>query len=57
MNSLTGHIYQLQGRDSLTGGDWENIGDPIIGNCSSITLSDPDESPPNSRFYRVHIQI
>ncbi|MGJ8652525.1 MAG: carbohydrate-binding protein [Opitutaceae bacterium] len=56
VDSVSGRIYQLQKRDSLTLGDWIDVGDTVIGDGSSILLSDPDMSLADNRFYRLVIE-
>lgn len=53
--SINGRIYQLQGRESLTTGIWEDIGDPIIGDGNMITITDSDASNFTEHFYRIEI--
>ena len=51
----TGHFYQLQRADDLSG-VWENIGPARAGNNSSIIFTDPGGASGTRRFYRVILQ-
>jgi len=48
---LSGHTYQVQYRDSLTTGNWANIGSPVspVGGVGTYT----DNTGLGTRFYRV----
>jgi autotransporter-associated beta strand protein len=49
-----GHTYQLQRTDTL-GGAWTNIGAPIAGNGTTLTLTDTGGAVGNAGFYRVFV--
>jgi hypothetical protein len=55
LKAYSGHAYQLQCSDSLTGA-WQDIGSPRQGDDTIITLSDPDGADLGRRFYRVSLQ-
>lgn len=50
----TGHSYQLQYENSLTGGSWTSLGSPVAGNGSTQSVNDTVGT--GSRYYRVQIQ-
>ena len=50
--TVTGRTYQLQRRDDLTTGTWQNVGSPQTGNGGSLMLNDSASGIPK-RFYRV----
>jgi autotransporter-associated beta strand protein len=50
-STISGRIYQLQYRSSLTGGDWINLGGPIT--AAENTASASDTITNMQRFYRV----
>jgi hypothetical protein len=52
--SVVGHTYQLQYRDDLTSGTWQNYGPAVPGNGGSITLTMPMNGA--QRFFRILIQ-
>jgi hypothetical protein len=54
-SSVAGHTYQLQYRDDLTLGNWQNYGPAPAGNGGSITLSMPTGAA-GQRFFRILIQ-
>jgi len=53
MQSYSGHIYQLQYRDSLTAGNWQDVGGAVAGNDASILLAQSGGIGATARFYRV----
>jgi hypothetical protein len=50
-----GHTYQLQSRDNLSSGSWQNLGAPLAGNDALITFTDSNGVTSSNRFYRVAI--
>lgn len=56
LDSTQGLIYQLQKSDQLDPVDWQDIGEPVIGDGNSILLSDPNAHNYTKRFYRIAIQ-
>jgi hypothetical protein len=48
-SSTWGHVYQVQYND---GSDWTNLGDPVIANDATITISDGSAAN-TRRSYRV----
>ena len=50
-----GHTYQLQSRDNLSSGGWQNLGAPLTGNDTLITFTDSRGVTSSNRFYRVAI--
>ena len=46
-----GRSYQVQVRNDLSSGAWENTGQPLTGDGTTKTVSDPTSLP--RRFYRV----
>ena len=55
MQSYSGHTYQLQCRDSLTAGNWQDVGGAVAGNDASILLAQPGGIGATARFYRVTV--
>lgn len=53
--SASGRQYQLQTRDSLTAGDWTNLGAPVPGDDSEHEILDASPPGTTSRFYRLSI--
>jgi hypothetical protein len=47
----SGVRYQLEASDSLVGGTWEAVGEPVIGAGTTVSLPVPLDA--QSRFYRV----
>jgi hypothetical protein len=50
-----GHNYQLQYRDSLNSGDWQNVGSAISGSDAPILMVHPGIVGATQRFYRVQV--
>ena len=50
-----GHAYQLQCRDDLSSGTWQNIGIPVGGADALITLTHTNGASAQQRFYRVAV--
>jgi hypothetical protein len=50
-----GHTYQLQSRDNLATGGWQNSGAPLAGDDALITFTDSSGITGSNRFYRVAI--
>jgi endoglucanase len=55
-SSVLGHAYQLQYRDDLASGSWQNYGSAQAGTGGDLTLTMPVDSLTARRFYRVLIQ-
>jgi T5SS/PEP-CTERM-associated repeat protein len=55
IQSVTGKNYQLQRRDSISSGDWEDVGSPQPGNGGVLELVDPGGAAQPQRLYRVKI--
>jgi hypothetical protein len=55
IQGYTDHNYQLQYRDSLLDGTWQNIGVPVAGANAPITLTHADGATAQQRFYRVMV--
>jgi hypothetical protein len=53
IQGYTGHNYQLQYRDSLLDGTWQNIGLSVAGANALITLTHTGGATAQQRFYRV----
>ena len=51
----TGHNYQLQYRDSLSNGTWQNTGVPVAGANTPIILTHTGGATAQQRFYRVAV--
>ena len=49
--------YQMQRRDTLAGGRWEDVGLPVTGTGETVQLADTNANLPATRFYRVRITI
>ena len=55
--SVPGHTYQLQYRDDLASGAWQNYGTPQAGTGNDLPITMPvDPATVPRRFYRVLIQ-
>lgn len=50
-----GHRYQLQYRNDLLNGSWENVGAPVAGADALITLTHPSGANAPIRLYRVAV--
>jgi hypothetical protein len=50
-NVFAGKTYQVQYKNSLNDADWSNLGDPIVADGSTISISDLIVEP--NRFYRL----
>jgi hypothetical protein len=50
-----GHNYQLQYRDELTSGSWQNVGSPVAGANGPIVVTHPNGAGPQQRFYRMRV--
>jgi hypothetical protein len=55
LKAYSGHAYQLQRSESLTG-TWHDVGSPRQGGDAIITLTDPDGASRPQLFYRVSLQ-
>ena len=53
IHGYAGHRYQLQCRDDLTSGLWEDIGSPVIGAETPISLTHSGGASTSQRIYRV----
>jgi hypothetical protein len=51
-DSLSNLTYQVQYRSEVTGNAWVNLGTPVPGNGSRLSVSDPISGEPR-RFYQV----
>jgi len=56
LQSVRGRLYQLQRNETLAPEGWDDIGDLVIGDGTSINLFDPDVTGLPRCFYRVEIQ-
>lgn len=52
--SVAGHTYQVQGRQSLTSGSWANIGAPVVASGTSTSVTNAISG--NAQFFRVYGQ-
>jgi hypothetical protein len=52
INTSPAHRYQLEYLDSLTGGLWQALGEPVAGTGDAVTMT-ADTSSVTHRFYRV----
>jgi hypothetical protein len=52
---LEGYAYQVQSRSSLTGSEWIDVGDPLTGDGSEITVPVPVTSDESQSYYRVEV--
>ena len=52
--TYTGHLYQLQSSENLSG-PWQDIGPAHTGNNAPATLTDPTGGTATRRFYRVSL--
>ena len=53
--SVTGHLYQLQHRDDLATGTWQNHGEPKPGTGGPLNFLIPVDPEASRRFYRLLI--
>jgi len=53
--TYSGHSYQLQTRDALLSGTWQNLGTSLPGNGTTQTFTDPNAGANAKRFYRLFI--
>jgi hypothetical protein len=51
--SQTGHSYQVQSRNNLTSGTWNNLGTAIGGTGNLLEYLDATAGAASQRFYRV----
>ena len=50
-----GHNYQLQYRDAITSGTWQNVGSPVAGANIPIVFTHPNGAASQQRFYRMTV--
>lgn len=50
-----GHTYQLQYRDDLTNGSWQNVGSPVSGTGAPINFTHPNGATAPQRLYRIAV--
>jgi len=50
-----GHNYQLQYRDELTGGTWQNLGASVAGANAPITFTHTNGATAQQRYYRMSV--
>jgi hypothetical protein len=50
-----GHNYQLQYRDDLSGGAWQNVGAAVAGANALITFTHTSGATAQQRYYRVAV--
>jgi hypothetical protein len=55
IQGYTGHGYQLQYRDSLSNGTWQNVGVSVAGANAPIVLTHTGGATAQQRFYRVAV--
>lgn len=55
MHGYSGHAYQLQYRDDLCAGSWQNVGIPVNGADAVFTLTHSGGVAGGKRFYRVSV--
>jgi hypothetical protein len=55
IQGYTGHSYQLQYRDSLSNGTWQNVGVSVAGANAPIVLTHTGGATAQQRFYRVAV--
>jgi len=53
IQGYNGHLYQLQFRDDLTSGGWENVGTAVAGANAPITFTHSNGAGVQRRHYRV----
>jgi autotransporter-associated beta strand protein len=51
----TGHTYQLQTRDNLETGSWQNLGSPQSGSNAPLTFNQAVTAEAVQRFYRIAV--
>jgi hypothetical protein len=57
--TISGRFYQPKVRDSLTAGQWENLGPEVEGDGTTKTAIDTWAQQNNStrRFYRLEVRV
>jgi len=55
MHGYSGHTYQLQYRNDLGTGSWQNISSPVIGADTGFTLTHSGGAAGGKGFYRVSV--
>jgi hypothetical protein len=54
-NSIAGKMYQLERATGVDDGAWELVGNPVIGDGSTLHFSDRNDVNLPGRFYRIHL--
>jgi len=55
IQGYAGHIYQLQYRDELASGTWQNLGAAVTGANTAIVFTHPNGATALQRYYRVAV--
>ena len=55
IQGYTGHNYQLQYRDEIATGTWQNVGSPVAGADAPITFTHTNGAAGDQRFYQVSV--
>jgi hypothetical protein len=55
--TVSGRQYQVQWRESLTEGDWANLGSPVSGDNTEQEVLDTPSADTTTRFYRLVITM
>ena len=54
-DTVSGRLYQLEGRDDLLGSMWRPIGNPVVGTGEPVSLM--DDQPAENCYYRVGVTL
>ncbi len=52
---FSGHTYQLQYRDNLNTGSWQNYGNPVAGSNATVNFTHTAGAVGNQKFYRITV--
>lgn len=55
IQGYTGHNYQLQYRDLLTSGTWQDIGSPVVGANAPIIFAHTNGASGQQRYYQISV--
>ncbi|HWI56769.1 MAG TPA: immunoglobulin domain-containing protein, partial [Bacillota bacterium] len=50
--SVSGHTYQVQAKDVVSGGSWSNLGGPLAGTGATLSFTN-NTSSATTKFYRI----
>jgi hypothetical protein len=55
IEGYTSHNYQLQTRDGLTSGSWQDVGSPVAGADAPIVFTHTNGAGSQQHLYRVRV--